>query len=254
MFDLLPESMDPWWLAFLMTVALSAGLARGFSGFGGALIFVPPASAAVGPQVAVPLLLVVDGIMALGLIPRAVRMADRRDVALMALGAVIGIPVGVYVLSSFDARFIRWSIVAIVVLLLALLMSGWRYQGTPKSPIAVLVGSISGLLSGAAQIGGPPVVAYWLGGTAPAVVVRANIIFYFALSTALSAVGYFWSDLITMEVLLLSVCVAPSYGLGLWLGSRTFGLASEKTFRRICFAMIATAALISMPALDDLLR
>ncbi|MDQ1197919.1 hypothetical protein [Agrobacterium sp. SORGH_AS 787] len=54
-------------LAFLVLVALSAGLARGFSGFGAALIFVPLASSVMGPQIAVPLLLVVDGVMTLGL-------------------------------------------------------------------------------------------------------------------------------------------------------------------------------------------
>lgn len=254
MFAALPSSLDPWSLAFLMSVAFCAGMARGFSGFGAALIFVPLASAAVGPQVAVPLLLVVDGVMTLGFIPRAVRLANRRDVALMAAGALIGVPLGVYLLTRLDPTLIRWSIVAIVVLLLTLLMSGWRYHGTPKPPITVLVGTLAGLLSGAAQVGGPPIVAYWLGGAIPAVIVRANIIFYFAISTVLSAVSYVWSDLITGEVMLLALYVALLYGLGLWCGSRFFGFASEVTFRRISYAMIATAAITSMPALDGLLR
>jgi uncharacterized membrane protein YfcA len=253
MFDALPLPIDAWLLVFLTSVALGAGLARGFSGFGAALIFVPLASAAVGPQVAVPLLLVVDGVMTLGLIPRAVRLANRRDVALMTAGAIIGVPLGVYLLTRLDPSLIRWSIVAIVALLLALLMSGWRYQGRPKPPTTVFVGTLAGLLSGAAQIGGPPVVAYWLGGAVPAVIVRANIIFYFAISTVLSAISYVWSDLITPDVLVLALCVAPLYGLGLWCGSRFFGFASETVFRRICYAMIAAAAITSMPILDGLL-
>jgi uncharacterized membrane protein YfcA len=253
MLPLLPESIDAWWLAFLVLVAFGAGLARGFSGFGAALIFVPLASAAVGPQVAVPLLLVVDGVLTLGLIPPAVRLAHKRDVALMAIGAVIGVPIGVYLLSQLDPLVIRWSIVAIVVLMLMLLMSGWRYHGRPKAPITVFVGWISGLLSGAAQVGGPPVVAYWLGGAVTAAIMRANIIFYFAISTMLSAVSYVWSGLVTVDVIVLALYVAPLYGLGVWLGSRVFGLASETTFRRICYLMIATAAITSMPALDGLL-
>jgi len=254
MLDALPLSIDAWSLAFLVAVAFGAGLARGFSGFGAALIFVPLASATVGPQVAVPLLLVVDGVMTLGLIPAAVRLATRRDVAFMTAGAVVGVPLGVYLLTRLDPALIRWSIAAIVALLLALLMSGWRYHGTPKAPITVFVGSLAGLLSGAAQIGGPPVVAYWLGGAVPAAIVRANIIFYFAISTVLSAVSYLWGDLITLEVLVLALCVAPLYGLGLWCGSRFFGFASELAFRRICYAMIAAAAAASMPILDGVLR
>lgn len=241
-------------VVFLIAAALAAGLARGFSGFGAALIFVPLASAVVGPQVAVPLLLVVDGVMTVGLIPGAVRNADRRDVLTMTLGAVFGLPAGVYLLSNLDPPIIRWAIVVMVVILLALLMSGWRYHGRPKPLLTVFVGLLAGFFSGAAQIGGPPVVAYWLGGAIPTKTVRANIIFYFAISTVLSAVGYVWSGLITAPILGLALITAPLYGLGVWLGSRVFGLASEHIFRRICYVMIAVAAFISMPILDNVLR
>jgi hypothetical protein len=33
-----------------------------------------------------------------------------------------------------------------------------------------------------------------------------------------------------------------------------FGLASERMFRRICFGLIAAAAIISLPILDSILR
>ena len=58
-------------LILLIAAAFIASLARGFSGFGGALIFVPLASAAVGPQAAAPILLVIDGIAQLALLRNA---------------------------------------------------------------------------------------------------------------------------------------------------------------------------------------
>lgn len=241
-------------LIFVLASALAAGLARGFSGFGSALVFVPLASAAIGPQVAIPLLVVVDGFMTLGLIPPAFRLADRRNVVVMALGAVIGVPVGIFLLTSLNPLTIRWAIVVLVVLLLALLVSGWRHHGRPKAPLTVLVGAVSGLFAGVAQVGGPPVVAYWLGGTTPAIVARANMILYFAFSTVLTAAGYFWSDLITAKVLALAVVAAPLYGVGVWFGSKMFGIADEQTFRRICYLMIAFSAIVSMPILDGVLH
>lgn len=241
-------------IAFLLVVALIAGLARGFSGFGAALIFVPLASTAIGPKIAVPLLLVVDGILTIGLIPDAMKWGDRPSILAMAVGAVVGVPIGVYLLTQLDPLLIRWSIAFLVLSLLALLMSGWRYHGRPKAPLTALVGMVSGLLSGIAQVGGPPVVAYWLGAALDRTVVRANIILYFAISTVLSAVSYVWGGLITAEVLVLAVLVAPFYGLGLWGGSRMFGVASENTFRRVCYLMIGAAAILSLPALDGVLR
>ena len=245
-----------FWPTFLLLAAitLAASLARGFSGFGAALIFVPLVSALLGPKVTVPLLLVTDGIMTAGMIPAAVKAADRRDVLTMTVGAVVGIPSGIWLLTAVDTLTLRWIIVAVAGSMLVLLLSGWRYRGRPQARLTVLVGLISGLFSGAAQIGGPPVVAYWLGGTLRATVVRANIVFYFAFSTVISAIGYFWGGLFSGQILTLAALIAPIYGFGAWAGSRMFGLASERTFRLISFAMIAAATLISMPALDSWLR
>lgn len=241
-------------LAFLVGFAFIAGLARGFSGFGAALIFVPLASTVIGPKTAVPLLLVVDGILMTGMIPNALRWGDRPRVLVMAAGAVVGVPIGAWLLSRLDPLLIRWSIAALVLSLLALLVSGWRYHGQPRPPATALVGLVSGLLSGIAQVGGPPVVAYWLGGAIKPIVVRANIILYFAISTVLSAVSYVWGGLITAEVLALSLVVAPLYAFGLWLGSHMFGVAAEATFRRVCYLMIGASSILSLPILDGVLR
>lgn len=251
MFAALPDAPS---LALLLVTAFLAGLARGFSGFGAALIFIPIASALTGPQVAAPLLLVVDSAMTLGLIPSAFRQADRREVLIMALGAFLGVPLGVWLLTTLDPVVLRWGLVIGAFALLALLLSGWRYHGRPKPPLTVLVGAVSGLFSGAAQMGGPPVVAYWLGGAIPRQTVRANIVLFFAISTLMSAVGYLMKGLFTPGLLALALATAAPYGFGVWLGSRMFGLASEQTFRHLCFAMIAIAGLLGMPALDGLLR
>src|SRR3546814_8652322 len=50
------------WLA---VAALAAGLVRGFSGFGAAMVFIPLADIVVSPQTAVPLLFVADNLATL---------------------------------------------------------------------------------------------------------------------------------------------------------------------------------------------
>lgn len=241
-------------IAVLLAIAVVAGLARGFSGFGAALIFMPVASAIIGPQLAAPLILVVDLVMALPMLPDAWKRANRRDVGTMAIGALVGVPLGGAALALADPLWIRWGIVATVVTLLALLGSGWRYRHRPTPPLTIAVGVTSGLFSGAAQIGGPPIVVYWLSGIIPAVIVRGNIVLYFAVSSVITAVTYLTAGLIGTTVLLLTLATAPFYGAGIYVGSRLFGLASEKTFRRICFSLIAIAAIIGLPLLDHVIR
>jgi uncharacterized membrane protein YfcA len=241
-------------LVMLIAAAFVASLARGFSGFGGALIFVPLASAAVGPQVAAPILMAIDGVAQLALLKNAWRQSNRREVGIMALGAVAGIPLGVAILAYVDATPLRWAIVALVVAMLALLISGWRYHGRPSTATTVGVGFSAGILSGAIQAAGPPVVAYWLGGSNSALTVRANIILFFFCTSVVAGISYLATGLLGVEVLLLSALTAPGYALGMFLGTRMFDLASERMFRRVCFGLIAAAATISLPVLDTLLR
>lgn len=241
-------------LLTLLAVALVAAFARGFSGFGGALIFVPLASAVIGPKLTSALLLIIDGITTLGLAPMAWRSADRREVGLMAAGSIIGIPAGTYVLAHADPVAIRWAVVALVVSLLALLVSGWRYAGRPRPAFTIGVGTLAGVFSGTAQIGGPPVVAYWLGGPLPGAIVRANVLLYFMASSLVTVASYMVGGLFVARLLPLALMVGPAYGLGLYLGSRLFGLADDRYFRKICYLMIVLAAIIGLPILDPYLR
>lgn len=250
----MPADLTYHQLAILAVTALVAGCARGFSGFGGALIFVPIASSIVGPRLAVPLLLIVDLVLTPGLLPKAWRNADRADVGLMAIGAVVGVPAGTYLLTHMEGVSIRWGITGIVVCLLVLLMSGWRYHGRPHGAMTTGVGFTSGLFSGAAQVGGPPVVAYWLGGAIAPQTVRANIVLYFAISSVISVTSYLIAGLITWESVMLSLMIGPTFALGLFAGARLFNRANEATFRRACYALIACAAIIGLPLLDGILR
>ncbi len=240
-------------LGYVAAVALLAGLARGFSGFGAALIFVPLASRVVGPQLAAPVLMLIDTCLTLGLLPSAWRLADRRAVGLLTAGALLGVPLGTWTLAMAAPRALRWALVLLVGLLLALLLSGWRYCGRPAPPVAIATGSLAGYLSGLAQMGGPPVVAFWLGGPGAPAVIRANIILYFGLAGLISALSYLLGGLVSGPVLQLALVSGPFYGAGLVLGTRGFRQAGEVWFRRICYGLIALAALLSLPALDGLL-
>jgi uncharacterized protein len=254
MFDLGFHDHSGGTLVLLAISAFLAALARGFSGFGSALIFVPLASTAIGPQAAAPLLLLIDGVAAAGLIPNAWRHADRHDVGTISIGGLVGLPIGAWVLIKSDPLAIRWAIAVFGMFLLALLMSSWRFRGQPRAAVTVGIGGVAGLLSGVAQVGGPPIVAYWLSRSLPAETVRANIVLYFAVATVVSAVVYFAGGLLTTSVVGLALITGPIYGLGLYIGSRMFGLANEITFRRLCFALIAAAIVLSLPVLDMLRR
>lgn len=250
----LTPQLEPRSILFLVFCAALAGLARGFAGFGAALIFMPLASTVVPPQLAAPVLLGIDILGATFMIPRAWRESDRRSVALMLGGALFGVPLGVYALIKGDPLLVRWVIVAFVFATLPLLISGWRMRAAPSLPLTLGVGVVSGFLGGMTQTSGPPVIAYWLGQNVPPALQRASMFAYFGLGSFVTVAFYFFGGLVTSTVIQLSILLAPAYGLAAMAGRRTFGLASETTFRNVCYALIALVGLFSMPLLDGIIR
>jgi uncharacterized membrane protein YfcA len=238
----------------ICAIAFVAGTARGFSGFGSALIFMPLASSIAAPRLVAALLLIIDFVAAAPLVPNAWKHADRQATAVMVAGALVGVPIGTLLLSRLDPVTTRWIISAFVFALLMLLLSDWRYRGKHHPAISIGIGAVSGLCSGLAQTGGPPIVGYWLGRPIPSAIARANILLFFAASDMFSVVSYALAGLVTADALRFSCLVGPVYGLGVWLGAALFGRASEKLFRITCYALIAAAVIIGLPVLDGVLR
>jgi uncharacterized membrane protein YfcA len=248
--ELLPAGVSTSALIRLAGIAFIASVTRGFSGFGAALIFMPLAGTVVPPKTAAALLLIIDLISAAPLVPNAWKLAQRKTVGIMALGALIGVPLGTWLLTKLDPVVTRWIIASLVLVLLALLISGWRYRGKPHPAIAGGVGGLAGLCSGLAQTGGPPIVTFWLGQPIASAIARANIILYFGVSDVFSIVAYLISGLLTADTVRLCLVVGPAYAFGLFLGARMFGVASETIFRRVCYSLIAVAGVIGLPLLD----
>jgi uncharacterized membrane protein YfcA len=238
----------------ICVIAFVSGTARGFSGFGSALIFMPLASSIAAPRLVAALLLIIDFVAAAPLVPNAWKQADRKATAIMVAGALIGVPIGTYYLSRLDPVTTRWIISGFVAALLLLLLSGWRYRGKDRAAISIGIGGLSGFCSGLAQTGGPPIVGYWLGRPIASITARANIVLFFGASDFFSVVSYLLTGLITADSIKFSFVVGPIYGLGVWFGASLFGKASETMFRTICYALIAAAVIVGLPALDGVLR
>lgn len=240
-------------LLIAILAAFLAALVRGFSGFGAALIFMPVASAILGPKLAAPVFLTTDFILTVPMFLRALSLCRWPTVLPVALAALVTAPIGAYVLSHGDPLALRWGITALVVALLALTMSGWRYGGEPRAATSVGVGGVAGFLGGFGQISGPPVIALWVSGPHPPPVVRANLIVFFEVITASSFAAYVWHGLYTWEVGRLVLLFVPVYAAALFIGAALFRRAGG-AYRSLVYALIALAAITSMPVFDGVLR
>ena len=242
-----------FWIA--LAIAILAGVVRGFSGFGSAQIYIPLIAAVYSPRVAAVTLLDHRHASArrrsrCGRLP----IAPGREVLPMYIAAAIAVPIGTLALLVIDPIVLRWFIAFLVLSLVGVLISGWRYHGRPRLPITAAVGLFSGFGSGAVQIAGPPVLIYWLGTTNNVITVRANFLVYFLLLGLTSCAVYFWQGLFTPELLALALLLAIPFFLATAIGAKYFHGASDRLYRRIAYAIIALAALVSLPVFDGFLR
>lgn len=251
----MPYASEPFHIYVLVAVAATmGGLSRGFSGFGSAMVFMPIASATLTPIVATPVLLLTDIVSSSLLLRGALKQFCWQDVRWVLAGALIGFPLGLEILTRSDPVVVRWTASVIILASLAFLASGWRYRGPQTMPLTMGIGLASGTMGGVAQIGNPPIVAYWLGTEMPAQRMRANLIVYFSALTVVGIAIFASKGLITWKVAGLAAAALPGYILGMWTGNRVFRLASQSTFRRIAFVLIVASVVGGLPLLDPWLR
>lgn len=232
-------------MALVVTVA---GLVRGFTGFGAGLFMAPLLAGLLGPREAVPLLILLDGLVSAVLLPGALPRIEARELVRLAVPAALAIAPGSLVLTAVDPVHLRVAISAVVLATVAVLASGWRRRHAPGHAATSAIGAASGLLTGAAGIGGPPVILFLLSGGSPSSRVRAQLIGFFGVTQAAAVLLLSLRGLISAGTLLRASEAAPLFLLGAWSGSRLFGRREGRGYRTAAYLLLAGSAVAGLAA------
>jgi len=231
-----------------MAIAGLAGVIRGITGFGGAMVLTPPLALLLGPQLAIPVVLILEAFVAAPMMRDALRHATWRTLVPITVGACVTIPLGGYVLVHADQDVLRRAIAAIVIVFALLLLKGARYSGARGLPSSVAVGAVSGTLLGAAGIGGPPVILYLLSGPDTVAVTRANLTLYVALISIAGLAMLATRGILKASALESTLFLAPVYLIGVLLGGRLFARFSDKRFRQFTLLLLMVVSTFIMLA------
>lgn len=179
-----------------------------------------------------PIVLILEVLASIKLLPQVWKDIDWYSLRWLLGGAIVATPVGGYLLANIPAEPMRISISLLVLASTILLLCGWSWQRMPGRPLILTTGAACGLLNGAAAIGGPPVILFYLSSPAEITVSRASIIAFFlgidTLSLAIAAL-HGLTNLTTLPI--TAFCLVPLY-LGIAAGSRMFIKADQASFRR----------------------
>jgi uncharacterized membrane protein YfcA len=245
--DLLAQALATEGLGWIALGAFLAGCVRGFAGFGTAMIYLPFAGQYLDPISAVVTMLIFDSIGPLPMVPRAIRDADWPDLRRLSLAMALTIPIGLILLSSVPAEVFRYTVSAVSLIMLAILLTGLRYSGRPSAPKTYAVGAAGGILGGAVGVPGPPAILYYMASPHPASVIRATTLLYlFAFEIAFFAIASI-QDMLTWRPILLGAVLIPATMCGVLLGTWLFKPGQERLYRTIAYIIIAASAIRGLP-------
>ena len=224
-------------LAILMVVFFAI-FTQSLTGFGSSLLSMPLLVPLLGIRIAAPLVALVTLISEAVLVVRYRASLNIRRVWRLAIASLLGIPLGVLALAWLDEQ-ITTAVLGIVVLAYAsyaifgrrlprLRWSGWGFGA----------GFLAGILGGAYNTSGPPVILYADSQRWPRDEFKGNLQGFFLISSLLVAAGHVWRQNLTPIVwnyLLLSL--VPII-LGLWAGLTLDKRLNAMAFRKLVLALL----------------
>lgn len=234
-------------LSLTLAIALVAGLIRGMTGFGGALVMTPPLSLLIGPKYAVLTALLLEVSAAANMLPGALRQMRLRTIGPICVMACITVPLGTYLLLILDAEVTRRCIAGMVVAFSALMLAGFRYPGNPRLVMSAALGALSGVLLGATSMGAPPIILYLLAGQDSVALTRAHLIIYITV-VSIVGLGMLWvTGIFDLQSGIRALAAAPFFIVGTLGGSRLFERVDERQFRRFTLLLLmAVSSVILM--------
>ena len=232
------DSFAPETIALAAAIAALAGVIRGITGFGGAMVMSPPLALILGPLVTVPVVLLLEGLAAAPMLIETRRLVRWRVIGPILAMAIITVPLGTYILVKVDPPTMRRVIAAVVILFSLLLLRGWRYAGGQRLGTSIGLGALSGGMVGATSMGGPPVILYLLAGPDPIGVTRANLTFFVGGISLAGVLALWMNGVIDAAVLRLALVLAPGYYIGMVAGTRLFARFNDQRFRQFTLLLM----------------
>lgn len=237
MFETLLAS--PAQLALVLFICAVSGCAQGMTGFGFGIVAMSLLPLALEAQMAGMLVVLLTAVVTAKTFHSHWRELRVDRIRGLLAGAAIGAVVGSFFLVKTDPAVFRRAL-GCVLLALALydLFFARRRKLRCPSWLGFPLGTLSGVLAGAFNMGGPPAVVYLYsqGWPRASVIASLQMTFFVALVIRLLMValsGHATGDLLGLSLLSILPCL-----LGLWVGVKLSAKISHEQFQTMISVVI----------------
>lgn len=147
-------------MILIFAILFIASLTRSTFGFGDALIGMPLLAIVAGMQMATPLIQMFGTTIAISILFRQWRQVDLKSTWRLIIASVAGIPIGLFYLKEVNEDIVKTVLALIIILFSIYQITRPRFLRLKNERTALLFGLIGGILGGAYNTNGPPVIFY----------------------------------------------------------------------------------------------
>ena len=225
---------------FLGTTVFSA------TGFGIGMVSTPVMLLAHGPQSAI----IVPGTLGMGvavwIIWKSWRDVPFKQIIPIALAAVVGSPIGVYILSNANASVLSIVIAAFIILFAIGSFFKVDRELPYSTPVGILAGFVVGVLLPTTGVAGSLVMLYLMTKHWERQTVRAAMAFFLMVLTSVAVIQFALAGLYTQERLTLIGLTAVPALIGLALGALIIRRINERVFQYSVIGIIIFSSVVAI--------
>jgi uncharacterized membrane protein YfcA len=225
--------------ALVFGAVFAAVLMQTLTGFGSAMVAMALLPYWVGLLVAAPLVALIATTMEAIVLLYWREALDLRAIRQLSAGTVLGVPVGVLALSRVEAGILLPVLGAVIVAYALYALMRWHLPRLEASRWAYGAGWLAGVLGGAYNVTGPPVIVYGHCRRWSPAEFKANLQAFFILADVLIIAGHAAAGNLTRAVWESYLFALPAIALGV-----AAGLALERRVRPEAFRRAALLLLI----------
>jgi len=227
----------------LFVVALLAAFTQSLTGFGSALVSMAVLPGLIGIRTAAPLValitVTIDGV----LLARYRQALNLRAIWRLVAALVLGVPLGILVLRRVEERFVLAILGAVIAGYALYALLSPRLPRLEHPAWAYGFGFLSGVLGGAYNTSGPPVVIFGNCQRWPPSEFKGNLQGFFLVNDLLVIAGHALSQNLTPLVLRDYLIVLPALIVGLFVGGRLDRRLDPALFRKIVLVLLVVMGL-----------
>ncbi|MBE3112171.1 MAG: sulfite exporter TauE/SafE family protein [Acidobacteria bacterium] len=217
-----------------------AAFVRSALGFGDAVIAMPLLAMVIGLKTATPLVAFMGPTISIIILARSWRGGDMTSAARLIVASLLGIPLGIYGLARLPEEPLKIALGILILLygVFGLARPGARIRNE-KAWLPWLVGWTAGVLGGAYNTNGPPVVAYGMLRGWPPERFRATLQGYFLPTGLAILAGHGIAGMWTGEVFRFYLYSLPAIVIGVVLGGLVNRKLTHELFAKLVYGFLA---------------